>query len=101
MGNQAGQVGPNEGEKAVGFFRRGHSPWPFFAVLFLGAVGGALLGEGLRNVAPFLAQYRTAGFQISDLNLAGLLRLNLGFSVQISLGAVIGGLVGALLGRRL
>lgn len=85
----------------MGFFRRGHSPWPFLAVLFLGAVGGALLGEALRNVAPFLAQYRTAGFQINDMNLAGLIRLNLGLSVQISLGAVIGGLVGALLARRL
>lgn len=85
----------------MGFLRRGHSPWPFLLVVLLGAVGGALVAEALRNVAPFLSQHRTAGFQLSDLNLAGLLRLNLGFSVQISLGAVLGALAGVLIGRRL
>lgn len=85
----------------MGVFRRGQSVWPFLLVLFLGAVGGALLAEGLRNVVPVLAHHRTFGFQLHELNLAGLFRLNLGISVQISLGSVLGALLGALVARRL
>lgn len=85
----------------MGLFRRGSSAWPFLLVLFLGAVGGALVAEGLRNTVPVLANHRAVGFQINDLNLAGLIRLNLGLSVQISLGAVLGAFIGALVGRRL
>lgn len=85
----------------MGFFRRGQSVWLFLLVVFLGAIAGSIVAEALRGVVPVLAASRAAGFQLDDLNLAGLLRVNFGLSVNISVGAAIGGLIGALIGKRL
>lgn len=85
----------------MGLFRRGQSMWLFLLVVFLGAAAGSLVAESLREVAPFLAASRTAGFQLSDLDLAGMLRVNFGLSVNISVGTAIGGIIGALIGKRL
>ena len=67
----------------------------------LGAIAGALLADGLQESLPVLPAHRRVGFRLDELDVGGLLRLDFGVGVRISLGAILGAVGALVVARRL
>lgn len=61
----------------------------FLLVLLVGLVLGGILGELLKDVVPILAYGKSIGFQPVAVDLS-VIKLTLGFTMQVNLAAIIG-----------
>lgn len=70
-------------------------------VLVVGMLVGGALAEAFRETVPLLARSTEAGFDVTSVNLAGVLDLGFRLSVKVNLGTAAGLLLSVWALRRL
>ena len=86
--------------RIVHSYSRGFSWGQAALVLLAGAIVGSALVELLGDAIPVLARSARAGFDVEQVNLAGVVDLAFRFHVKVNLGTALGVLLAAWVLRR-
>lgn len=79
---------------------KGRSLFTLLLVLVVGAIIGGSLGETFGRFVPILAESTGAGFDLSKVDLAGVLSLGLSIHLKINVMTLIGILAAGWFFRR-
>ncbi len=80
--------------------RKASHSFSFLLVMLVGLVIGGIIGDVFKETVPVLSYGRSIGFDPVTIDLS-VIRLVLGFTMQINLAAILGLIISLLIFRKL